>query len=160
MCEVTVKFEQHLSHHSCQHLTDFDIIWKHLTSLVTFDKFWPHWWARPSLTISITYPFGQHGIVLIVFAIWQIHPNARKEASRRCRPRHQRRSRQPRRQPSRLRCRRFLNKILILCDSHSEPWGDVTRSDYYRQTLKIRRARSGLYRSRIFQVDASFSVFF
>ena len=63
MCEVTVKFEQHLSHHSCQHLTKIDNFW---TSFVTFDKLWPHWWARPSLTISITYPFGQHGMVLFV----------------------------------------------------------------------------------------------
>ena len=38
--------------------------------------------------------------------------------------------------------------------------GDVTMSEYYRQNLKIRRARSGLYRSRILEVDASFSAFF
>ena len=38
--------------------------------------------------------------------------------------------------------------------------GDVTMSTDYKQILKIRMARSRLYRNRMFQVDASFSAFF
>ena len=161
MCEVTVKFEQHLSHHSCQHLTDFDIIWK------TLDKLGNIWQALTALMSTTKFDNFDN---ISVWSTWHrthcLYLRSDKFIPMRGRKRLEGPDRGTNADPdSRADSRadsgadgfwtRFRFYVIRIPNL-----GDVTMSTDYKQILKIRRARSRLYRNRMFQVDASFSAFF
>ena len=111
---------------------------------------WPIW------TILITYSFGQHDMVLILCICDPTNSFKGLEGSV---------SKVPTAAPTPIPTAAptaeptpvpiAVPTVLVLRDSHFELWGC-----HHERIGKFRRARSRLYRSRILQVDVSFSAFF